>query len=116
MANLTRARRRRRSALGTQILRVAGEGRDRLEEHWVSRVLTQLEDDALIVAVGNSPAASEGVRLECGFADQIWEHAEIQARVRQLAERGVEAQLVSHESRIAGRTFTRPQILVRLAH
>ncbi|MCB9946359.1 MAG: hypothetical protein H6842_00870 [Rhodospirillaceae bacterium] len=115
MANPPRSRRRARSALSTQMVQVSAEGRERIERHWIGRILGMLSDDALILAAARTTDPTEGMHLECGFADKIWSHGDVQARVRQLAERGVKVELVQHESEIAGRHFTRPMLFVRIA-
>ena len=80
----------------------------------VQRVLTVLRDDNLMTAAALSlDGDREGITLECGFADLVWEEPEVRYRVTQLADRGIRVELVAHETEIAGRRFSRPQLVVR---
>ena len=79
----------------------------------VHRVLALLRDDSLMTAAALSLTGDQdGITLECGFADIVWDEPEIRYRVSQLADRGIRVDLVTHESEVAGRRFSRPQLVV----
>ncbi|NBC32150.1 MAG: hypothetical protein GVY13_05680, partial [Alphaproteobacteria bacterium] len=113
MVDTVQRRRRGRTSLSGQMDRASRERHDRIARHRIDRILAMLTDEALVTAAALDIDSAEGMRFECGFADRVWDHPEIRARIRQLADRGVDVDLVEQETQIAGRRFSRPQILVR---
>lgn len=108
-------RRRGRTGLSYQMERASRERHERIARHRVDRVLGMLTDEALVTAAALQIDSAKGLRFECGFADRVWDHPEVRERIRQLGDRGVEIDLVEQSTHIAGRRFTRPQILVRFS-
>lgn len=115
MVNAGAWRRFSRSSLSRQMSRASRERHDRIDRHRIDRVLAMLADDSLVTAAALDIDSADGMRFECGFADRIWDHPEIQERLRELADRGVDVSLVEQTTQIAGRNYVRPQILVRFA-
>ena len=104
----------RRGRLSVQMERAMGDRQRAVRSDRVHRVLALLRDDSLMTAAGLSLTGDQdGITLECGFADLVWEEPEVRYRVNQLADRGIRVELVAHETEVAGRRFSRPQLVVR---
>jgi hypothetical protein len=79
----------------------------------VERVLTLLKDENLATRAALDLNSKDGILLECNFVNEVWEDPRVAARVRQLAERGVVVEPITHEFEVAGRTFSRSRIRVQ---
>ena len=106
--------RQRRGRLSVQMERAVGDHMRAVRHDRVQRVLALLRDDSLMtVAARSLDGDQQGITLECGFADLVWEEPEVRYRVNQLGDRGIRVDLVTHETEIAGHRFSRPQIVVQ---
>ena len=99
--------------LRRQLAQAARERQRRILDFPVERVLNLLKDENLAARASLDSNGNEGILLECNFADAVWGDARIAARVRQLDQRGVVVEPITHEFEVAGRSFSRSQIRVR---
>jgi hypothetical protein len=99
--------------LRRQLTQAARERQRRVLDFRVERVLNLLKDENLAARAALDSNGKEGILLECNFIDAVWDDARIAARVRQLDQRGVVVEPVTHEFEVAGRAFSRSQIRVR---
>jgi hypothetical protein len=99
--------------LRRQLNQAAQERQRRLLDFRVERVLSLLKDENLATHAALNLKSKEGILLECNFIDAVWCDPRVAARVRQLDQRGVAVEPVTHEFEVAGRAFARSQIRVR---
>ena len=106
----------RRGRLSAQMERATGDRQRAIRADRVHRVLALLRDDSLMTAAATSLT---GIRTashwNAGSLTLVWEEPEVRYRVTQLADRDIRVELVTHETEIAGRRFSRPQLVVRFA-
>ena len=103
----------RPSTLRRQLHQASRERQRRIVGFRVERVLTLLKDENLATRAALDMNSKDGILLECNFVNEVWQDPRVAARVRQLGERGVVVEPVTHEFEVAGRTFSRSQIRVR---
>jgi len=99
--------------LRRQLNQAAQERQRRIVDFRVERVLNLLKDENLASHVALHLKAKEGILIECNFIDAVWSDPRVAARIRQLDQRGVVVEPVTHEFEVAGRSFSRSQIRVR---
>jgi hypothetical protein len=76
-------------------------------------VLTLLKDDTLATRAALDLSSKDGIVLECNFVNDVWQDPRVAARIRQLGERGVTVEAITHEFEVSGKPFSRTQIRVR---
>ncbi len=91
---------------------LAGEGQSHRADAAVQRVLSLLADDNLATEAAKMHSAN-GIELECGVLDQVWEDPRVFNRRNQLQRQGIIVERVPVETTIAGRTFRRTRLRVR---
>jgi hypothetical protein len=99
--------------LRRQLTQAARERQRRILDFRVERVLNLLKDENLATRAALDLDAKDGILLECNFIDAVWGDARVAARIRQLDQRGVAVEPVTHEFEVAGRSFSRTKIRVR---
>ena len=99
--------------LRRQLSQAARERQRRILDFRVERVLCLLKDENLASRAALDPDSKDGLLLECNFIDAVWGDARVAARIRQLDQRGVAIEPVTHEFEVAGRSFSRSKIRVR---
>lgn len=100
------------SFLRRQLNQASRERQRQIYDFRVERVLAILRDESLATKAALDLNSKDGLLFECSFAAEVWSDPRIAARVRQLKEKGVTAEPVSHEFEVAGQRFTRGQIRV----
>jgi hypothetical protein len=103
----------RPSTLRRQLHHASRQRQRRIVDFRVERVLTLLKDENLATRAALDLNSKDGILLECNFVNEVWEDPRVAARVRQLAERGVVVEPITHEFEVAGRTFSRSRIRVQ---
>ena len=103
----------RPSTLRRQLARASRERQRRILDFRVERVLTLLKDDNLATRAALDLNSKDGILLECNFVKEVWDDPRIAARIRQLDERGVTVEPITHEFELAGRPFSRSRIRVQ---
>jgi hypothetical protein len=99
--------------LRRQLAHASQERQRRILNFRVERVLTLLKDDNLATRAALDLNSKDGILLECNFINEVWRDPRVTARIRQLGERGVVVEPVTHKFEVAGRPFSRSQIRVR---
>jgi hypothetical protein len=99
--------------LRRQLNQASQERQRRILDFRVERVLNLLKDENLATHATLNLKSQEGILLECNFIDAVWSDPRVAARVRQLDQRGVVVEPITHEFEVAGRSFSRSQIQVR---
>jgi hypothetical protein len=99
--------------LRRQLNQASQERHRRILDFRVERVLNLLKDEHLATHAALDLKSKNGILFECNFIDAVWDDPRVAARVRQLDQRGVVVEPISHQFEVAGRTFTRSQIRVR---
>jgi hypothetical protein len=99
--------------LRRQLNQASQERQRRILDFRVERVLNLLKDENLATHAALNLKSKEGILLECNFIDAVWGDLRVAARVRQLDQRGVVVEPITHEFEVAGRSFSRFQIRVR---
>ncbi len=97
--------RRRLSTLAT-------DRRTRRADAAVHRVLDMLSDANLAIEAAKGQS-SDGLELECGVLDQVWDDIRVVNRRNHLERQGIEVERVSVETTVAGQTFSRSRLRVR---
>ena len=99
--------------LRRQLSQASRERQRRILDFRVERVLNLLKDENLATRAALDLNSKDGILLECGFVGEVWSDPRVAARVRQLADRGVIAEPITHEFQAGGRSFSRFQIRIR---
>ena len=100
-------------ALRRQLNQASRERQRRILDFRVERVLNLLKDENLATRAALDLGSKEGILFECNFIDAVWSDPRVAARIRQLDQRGVAVEPITHEFEVAGRSFCRSQIRVR---
>lgn len=99
--------------LRRQLSQAARERQRRILDFRVERVLNLLKDESLATHAALNLNSKDGILLECNFIGEVWKDPRVAARIRQLGDRGVVVEQITHEFEVAGRPFSRSQIRVR---
>ena len=81
-------------------------------EFWVDKLLLLLGDKALRTAAGECVSEPMNLVIECNFADQVWDDPRVEQRVQTLTQQGISVERRDHMTTIAGRSFTRRQLVL----
>lgn len=100
-------------SLRRQLSQAARERQRRILNFRVERVLNLLKDENLATQAALNLKSKDGILLECNFVDEVWDDPRLTARVRQLRDRGVTVEPISHQFEVAGQQFSRSQIRIR---
>jgi hypothetical protein len=99
--------------LRRQLNQASRERQRKIVDFRVERVLNLLKDENLATQAALDLTSKDGILFECNFIDAVWGDPRVAARIRQLDQRGVMVEPVTHEFEVAGRSFSRSQIRVR---
>lgn len=99
--------------LRRQLSQASRERQRRILDFRVERVLNLLKDENLATHAALDLRSKEGILFECNFIEAVWGDPRVAARIRQLEQRGVAVEPITHAFEVAGRSFSRSQIRVR---
>ncbi len=101
------------TTLRRQLNQASRERQRRILDFRVERVLNLLKDENLATHAALDLKSQDGILFECNFIHAVWGDPRVAARIRQLEQRGVVVEPITHEFEVAGRAFSRSQIRVR---
>jgi hypothetical protein len=99
--------------LRRQLNQASRERHRRIVDFRVERILNLLKDENLATHAALDLKSKDGILFECNFIDAVWSDPRIAARIRQLDQRGVVVEPVTHAFEVGGRAFSRSKIRVR---
>ena len=98
--------------LHQRMTRAAAAAQREAQDFWVDRVLFLLSDEYLRAAAMAVIAEPKQLAIECNFVDQVWDNPRVVGRIKLLEGQGMTVTRQRHETTVAGRSFSRSQLVV----